>query len=118
MGKKRQGGRVHQNDSRHIQETLAHLKCEQKINSCRQKILRTIREQGNVSVQELADEFCTSPVTIRRDLMLLEKNGRLMRTHGGAVLSRPQVVEFSFLARGKVHSGDISFRRMNSSPRP
>ena len=40
-------------------------------------------------------------MTIRRDLEWLEKQGSLTRTHGGAILSRPAVIEFAFLERNR-----------------
>ncbi|MFC2029661.1 DeoR/GlpR family DNA-binding transcription regulator [Chloroflexota bacterium] len=42
-------------------------------------------EQGRVSVAELSERFEVSPVTVRNDLATLELQGRLIRTHGGAV---------------------------------
>ena len=45
-------------------------------------------------------------MTVRRDLDALAHEGRLVRTHGGAMLSRPGVVEFAFQARGEVRSAE------------
>jgi DeoR/GlpR family transcriptional regulator of sugar metabolism len=42
--------------------------------------------QGELSVDELAHKFQVSPLTIRRDLEQLEKDGAILRTHGGCVL--------------------------------
>ncbi|NDL57843.1 DeoR family transcriptional regulator, partial [Phytoactinopolyspora mesophila] len=42
---------------------------------------------AEVSVRSLAREFRVSAATIRRDLVLLEQQGILSRTHGGAVSS-------------------------------
>lgn len=39
-----------------------------------------------VDVSELSSQFQVSEVTIRKDLMYLEKAGILIRTHGGAVI--------------------------------
>jgi DeoR family transcriptional regulator of aga operon len=41
---------------------------------------------GSVKVAALEEEFGVSPMTARRDLLALEKAGRIQRTHGGAVL--------------------------------
>lgn len=49
-------------------------------------ILARMRAEGSVSVRELARDFDVSESTIRRDLELLDRNGELTRTHGGAVL--------------------------------
>ncbi len=52
----------------------------------RQKIiLSLIDKQGVVYVPELAQKFEASISTIRRDLLELEKAGKISRTHGGAV---------------------------------
>ncbi len=56
-------------------------------------ILENLRETGSVSVDELSSRFAVSVVTTRRDLDLLEKDGRLRRTHGGAVSIEPLFYE-------------------------
>lgn len=49
-------------------------------------ILEELAQKGSVRVSDLAEEFQVDPVTIRRDLNRLEREGRLHRVHGGAVL--------------------------------
>lgn len=51
----------------------------------RHTILALLAEQGEVSVDSLAQHFATSEVTIRKDLAALEKHGLLLRRYGGAV---------------------------------
>ncbi|ERH52446.1 XRE family transcriptional regulator [Ectopseudomonas chengduensis] len=51
----------------------------------RHTILALLAEQGEVSVDALAQHFATSEVTIRKDLAALETNGLLLRRYGGAV---------------------------------
>lgn len=51
------------------------------------EILRILQRLKSVSVQTLTERLDVSEVTIRKDLSLLEEQGRLSRTHGGAVLS-------------------------------
>ena len=67
----------------------------------RQTILTLAAEAGQVSAGDLAVQFNVNPVTIRRDLALLENQGLLQRAHGGAVLSRRAAVEFKFLQKGQ-----------------
>jgi DeoR family transcriptional regulator of aga operon len=48
-------------------------------------ILERLADGGTVDVGELAEELSASPATIRRDLVALERQRLLSRTHGGAV---------------------------------
>ncbi len=50
-----------------------------------QKILELLKENGAVSVSKLSSEFAVAEETVRRDLEKLEKQEKLIRTHGGAV---------------------------------
>src|ERR1700683_2100023 len=58
---------------------------------------RAIREpmhpHGRVLVIDLARQFHTSQVTIRKDLEILHVKGRVHRTHGGALPSRDGALE-------------------------
>ena len=49
-------------------------------------IIDALNQQGQVKVQQLVSQFGISAETIRRDLNVLSKSGRLRKTHGGAVL--------------------------------
>ncbi|MCW8093222.1 DeoR/GlpR family DNA-binding transcription regulator [Alteromonas sp. ASW11-130] len=51
----------------------------------RRAIVERLRVNGDVAVDELAQLFSTSEVTIRKDLTELESNGLLLRRFGGAV---------------------------------
>ena len=52
-----------------------------------QQILSQLRAlQSELSVEELAEKFAVSKLTIRRDLDHLEKERVVLRTHGGCVL--------------------------------
>jgi DeoR family fructose operon transcriptional repressor len=66
-----------------------------------QQILELLRHQREVSVQALAEHFGVSPITLRRDLDTLQRQGAIMRTHGGAMLATSSVVEFAFLERAQ-----------------
>lgn len=52
----------------------------------RRAIIDLLNDQGEVSVEALAEQFSTSEVTIRKDLAALESNGLLLRRYGGAIL--------------------------------
>ncbi len=51
----------------------------------RQDIAKMVLQKGNVTISELVALFDVSAETIRKDLLFLEQNHALMRTHGGAV---------------------------------
>lgn len=51
----------------------------------RNAIQQIVAENEKVDVSELARKFNVSEVTIRKDLVFLEKSGIVIRTHGGAV---------------------------------
>jgi len=44
-----------------------------------------VREAGSVTISGLEKELGISAATVRRDLALLERRGKVKRTHGGAV---------------------------------
>lgn len=51
-----------------------------------QYITEKLKSEGAVSVAALAEEMGVSVVTVRKDLQLLEEQGLLLRSHGGASL--------------------------------
>ncbi len=56
--------------------------------------MRIVEEHGRARVGDLAARFGVSSVTIRKDLVALESEHRLVRTHGGAITldrSRPEL---------------------------
>jgi DeoR family transcriptional regulator of aga operon len=59
----------------------------------RRHILEILNRDGRVLVVDLARQFRTSQVTIRKDLDALEANGRIQRSHGGALPSRESALE-------------------------
>lgn len=50
-----------------------------------QEILKLLQEQGRISIGEIQDKFDVSVDSARRDLRILEEQGQLKRTHGGAI---------------------------------
>lgn len=54
-------------------------------NERQDRIVEMIKARGAVKVGELAHVFSVSNETVRRDLLVLEKQKRLQRVHGGAV---------------------------------
>lgn len=70
----------------------------------RAQILQIIRSQGHARVNELANIFNTSAVTIRIDLNELHERGLVLRSHGGAILPDTILRESSVQERMKAHS--------------
>lgn len=75
----------------------------------RRAILESLNRDGRVLVGDLARQFETSQVTIRKDLEILHDHGLLHRTHGGALpsadgaLADPTLREKEKLHRGEKH---------------
>ena len=59
----------------------------------RHTIVSELNTVGEVSVEQLAQQFDTSEVTIRKDLSALEKSGLLLRKYGGAIALPKEIVE-------------------------
>ena len=57
----------------------------QSVNDRHARILSLLRERREIKVDELAQMFGVSPMTIRRDLQHLEDRGLVSRFYGGAV---------------------------------
>jgi DeoR/GlpR family transcriptional regulator of sugar metabolism len=53
-----------------------------------QQILELLKKDGKVFVKDLSIKFSVTDGMIRKDLQRLEKEGRIKRTHGGAILKR------------------------------
>ncbi len=68
-------------------------------NQRREKIIELLKEDGSAKVIKLARLFKVSEVTIRQDLERLDKEGALIREHGGAYLKQieNQVKSFSLM---------------------
>ena len=66
-------------------------------NHRRDKILELLQEDGSTKVLDLARVFKVTEVTIRQDLEKLDKDGLIIREHGGAYLKniKDQVQAFS-----------------------
>lgn len=64
-------------------------------------ILRLLLQHGRTTIEELTDLFATSPASIRRDLVRLEEQGLVHRTHGGAMLAGQTYEPFRFDASFK-----------------
>jgi DeoR/GlpR family transcriptional regulator of sugar metabolism len=59
-------------------------------------IRQEIAQNGEVFIRNLSKQFKVSEMTIRRDLDLLESQGEVIRTHGGAASAKRFTFEFTF----------------------
>ncbi|WP_062046978.1 DeoR/GlpR family DNA-binding transcription regulator [Bacillus sp. JCM 19034] len=64
-----------------------------------EKIIALVNERGSIRVTELSQHFQVTEETIRRDLERLEKEGKLRRSHGGAVSIKTNQVEAPYFER-------------------
>ena len=62
----------------------------------RMEIFRLLQENQSVEVIELAARFDVTPMTIRRDLAVFEKQGLITTNYGGAYLNKGTSIEPSF----------------------
>jgi DeoR/GlpR family transcriptional regulator of sugar metabolism len=78
-------------------------------NQRREKILELIKEDGSAKVIDLAKIFKVTEVTIRQDLEKLEKDGLVIREHGGAFLKniKDQVQAFSLANQDNIDKKEL-----------
>lgn len=72
------------------------------------EIASLVEANGRARVSELARRFGVSAVTIRKDLMTLEGEGRVVRTHGGAIATRGGGPELAFDIRERLQREEKS----------
>ncbi len=66
------------------------------------EIARLVEERGRARVTELAEVFGVSSVTIRKDLDTLTDQGRIIRTHGGAIAPRVRGQDLAYDVRDRM----------------
>lgn len=71
----------------------------------RLEILKILMDKTKVKVKELSLVFDVSEVIIRKDLKLLEEEGKLERTHGGAILKKEIPADISLNHRKVTNLG-------------
>ena len=67
------------------------------------KLLSFLELKGELTVPEIEAELKASPATIRRDLTLLERLGKIIRTHGGAMHPSASEGEITYQQRALVN---------------
>lgn len=71
-------------------------------------ILKKIKENNKVTIQELSDQMNVSSVTIRKDLKLLEDKSLIYRTKGGASSNNPYASDRPILIKESINSDEKS----------
>lgn len=66
-------------------------------------ILKKLQDDGYVRVMDLAHQMDVTPVTIRKDLRILEEKGLLFRTHGSASPANPHMGDRNASEKEKIH---------------
>ncbi|MFH0963520.1 MAG: DeoR/GlpR family DNA-binding transcription regulator [Planctomycetota bacterium] len=69
----------------------------------RRELFALLLRHENISTSEMALRFRVNPMTIRRDLKLLEESGHALRSYGGAVAAQRITFEFAFDQRRRNH---------------
>lgn len=64
-----------------------------------EEILKMLAKSKSLTVEELASELFVSGATIRRDLKIMESQGLIKRSHGGAMAFRSSAEESAFSIR-------------------
>jgi len=70
----------------------------------RQRLLELMTASGSARTADLARALDVSQVTIRADLSYFERQGKVRRTHGGAVCAAPGDLSASFSSRAHRHA--------------
>lgn len=71
-----------------------------------EEIVRRVQEEGFASVLDLSRALGVSSVTVRADLDGLQRAGRLIRTHGGALPAAPNESALSFSVRMRLNAAE------------
>jgi DeoR/GlpR family transcriptional regulator of sugar metabolism len=70
----------------------------------RHRLLERVAEEQTIHIAEFAREFGVSEMTIRRDVAVLERDGFIKQTYGGATAHLTRTVELAFNARALLNS--------------
>src|SRR5699024_1280520 len=69
------------------------------ISERRNKILDILEKKKVITTRELEDLVFSSTSSVRRDLLELEKQGKVIREHGEVKLANPKNIDYSYEAR-------------------
>lgn len=86
--------------------TLTYIPDSRQPEIRRHYLLNLLQQEGQLSVRACSEALGVSEVTIRNDLAVLERDGLLQRTWGGAMLRQQLRPEGAFLARLQEHRAE------------
>lgn len=72
----------------------------------RERLIRFTQTRERVTIEEVCEQFNISPATARRDLQLLEEEGKLRRFHGGAIATKSAPPEPPFIERANAQAAE------------
>jgi DeoR family transcriptional regulator, aga operon transcriptional repressor len=72
----------------------------------RNKIQDILAQHHRILVTEISAQLETSPVTIRKDLEILENRGLLRRVHGGAIAINPSVLDLALTEKERLRTNE------------
>ena len=79
-------------------------------------ILERVADEQSIAVGDLARELGVSEMTIRRDIRLLERDGFLRQTYGGATAHLTRSLDVAFNARALQHPREKRLIAMRAAP--
>lgn len=74
-----------------------------RVEERQSRVLELLEQGGALRVDQLAERFGVTQVTVRKDLTVLEERGLLQRTHGGAVHAPRALYNPSFREKSHLH---------------
>jgi DeoR/GlpR family transcriptional regulator of sugar metabolism len=74
------------------------------IDQRQETIIGFLKNEGKISVEDLANRLKVSQVTLRKDLDALERRGLLERIHGSALFSQQSRFNIAFLEKLRMHA--------------
>lgn len=72
----------------------------------RREILKILKRDGRLSVEDLVERFRVSAVTLRSDLGQLAHEGRLVRSYGGAIPAQDAAEDFPLRVKQSLHHAE------------
>ncbi|GIP41395.1 DeoR family transcriptional regulator [Paenibacillus sp. J31TS4] len=72
----------------------------------RNRIMQILNEEKQILVKDISVVLSVSEGTLRNDLKILEEDGLIERTHGGAVLPKPPNHEYTFHSRSQINQAE------------